>query len=266
MSEPKLSVNKLGEYMTATPSRRRQIIRNQQKDPFVVGRYKDAREVITGYLSNAIDEDRAKAIVEECFEFQGTDFQNQDKRLSAEAIHNFLDLSDEVEVEGFNVEPCGSNAQGASEIQGVRITMRPDALLRDIESGDVVGCVKLHFSKSAPLDDKACEYAATAMRFHLEHELGNSGIIPEKCYLVEIPTGKVCEAPKAFKRRMKDIEAACEEIRGKLECLIDNVFTSAVSCRRKSILWRLLYSIDFILLPVHPPQVKSDTLPASSPC
>ena len=51
MSKPKISLNKLGEYLDATPSRRKKIIQDQQDPrPVITIRYQDARENITEIL------------------------------------------------------------------------------------------------------------------------------------------------------------------------------------------------------------------------
>lgn len=59
MSEgPRISINKLGEYMTATPARRRQIVRDQKNPPaFKAARYKPARETIVSYLEDGMADD-----------------------------------------------------------------------------------------------------------------------------------------------------------------------------------------------------------------
>jgi len=58
MSKPKISLNKLGEYLDATPSRRKRIIQDQQNpQAFKAVRYQDARECITEYISNEMLDD-----------------------------------------------------------------------------------------------------------------------------------------------------------------------------------------------------------------
>ena len=66
MSAPKISLNKLGEYMNATPARRRRIIEDQiaPKD-FVVARYTDARESIIDCIAGKISEDQLTQIAED---------------------------------------------------------------------------------------------------------------------------------------------------------------------------------------------------------
>jgi hypothetical protein len=101
---------------------------------------------------------------------------------------------------------------------GTRVSMRPDALLKCSQTGNVVGCVKLNFSMSAPLQNKAAEYVATALRAHLENSLSSPEYVdPSLCYVVDVPTGTVSCAPKANKKRLNDLIAAGEEIAARWE-------------------------------------------------
>lgn len=213
LSDKKISLNKLAEYMTANPSRRKQIIRDQ-KNPsnFKVSRYMDAREIIVDYLKTGNEKDTMEKATKLLLESSESSFVGQDKALSGKAIEDFLDLSDEVDLTGVQVEAGNQFSTQRLEISDLIISIRPDAILRDKNTGSVVGAVKLHFSKTSPLDERACEYGASALRFHLENQMSESKIDPKKCYMVDVPTGKVKSAPKAFSRRLNDITAACEEI------------------------------------------------------
>lgn len=214
--EPKISINKLGEYMTATPSRRKQILRDQ-KNPsaFKAARYKDARETIVEFLEQGMtNEDEALSAAYELRNDQsGTDFAVQDRQLSAEAIEDFLPLSEEIEINNLSVQGGNSFAVETMNFGGTKVSMRPDAILTNKETGAIVGCVKINFSKSSPLQEKSAEYVATALRAHLEANLSSpEHVDPSRCYVVDVPTGTVCSAPKANKKRLNDLTAAGEEI------------------------------------------------------
>lgn len=214
--EPKISINKLGEYMAASASRRKQILRDQ-KNPaaFKASRYKPAREAIVQFIEGGMnDEETALARANELRADQsGTDFMIQDRRLSADAIEDFLPLAEELEIEALSVQSGDAFSSETMNFGGTRVSMRPDALLRNHETGAVIGCVKLNFSKSAPLQNGAAEYVATALRAHLEQNLSAPGVVrPEHCYVIDVPSGAVSSAPKANKKRLNDLNAAGEEI------------------------------------------------------
>lgn len=215
MSKPKISVNKLGEYLTASPARRRRIVEDQRNPKaFVAARYSNAREEIVSFLaSNMTDEEAMLNAAQKLrSEFGGTEFTENDRRASADAIEDFLEASENLNIDGLLVQPGQETSQRSMSISGVEITMRPDAILRDPDTEQVVGAIKLHFSKTTPLTKEGAEYVATALRVHLENVEENGKIDPKKCLVVDVPTGQVVNAPKAHKKKMNDITAACEEI------------------------------------------------------
>jgi hypothetical protein len=217
MSEgPRISIIKLGEYMTATAARRRQIIRDQKTPPvFKAARYRPAREAIVDYLEGGMADDGptlARA-AELRADMSGSDFVVQDRLLSAEAIEDFLPIAEELEIDALSVESGYAFASETLNFGGTLVSMRPDAILKDRETGEVVGCVKLNFSKSAPIQELVGAYVATALRAYLEENAkGVKRISPSRCYVVDVPTGTISFAPNANKRRLGDLTAAGEEI------------------------------------------------------
>lgn len=211
MSVPKISLNKLGEYMNATPARRRRIIEDQiaPKD-FVVARYTDARESIVDCIAGNISEDQLTQIAEDLRnkEYESK-FTAQDKNLSADAIDSFLEISDQLP-ENYKFEKIPANEKSTMGIAGVDVSIRPDAYIKN-DNDEVVGALKLHFPKSNPLDKNSGEYVATALKTFIQENAENT-IDHKLCIIVDVPSSSVISAPKAGKKRMIDIEAACEEI------------------------------------------------------
>lgn len=218
--KPKISINKLGEYMMATASRRKQIL-HDQKNPsaFKVARYKDARVTIVEFMEQMISADEARlTAVGLRTDESGTEFTVQDRRLSAKAIDDFLSLSKEIEIDDLSVHGGNTFASEVIDFGGTKVSMRPDAILKNKKTGAIVGCVKINFSKSSPLQEKSAAYVATALRAHLEVNLSSpENVDPAKCYVVDVPTRTVCAAPKANKKRLSDLTAAGEEISARWE-------------------------------------------------
>lgn len=214
MPDPKISLNKLGEYLDATPARRRRIVQDQQSpQAFVVTRYGDAREEIVDYIEGGMvaEEQLLEAATGLRTEPTASEFTRQDKLASADAIEDFLDAADKLEIDGLSAEGSDKSTSAVMEIAGVSVSVRPDVILKDPASGEVVGAVKLHFSKTNPLSEKSREYVATTLRVYLT-ETGNAHVDHTKCLVVDVPSQQVSHAPKGYKRKMNDIEAACEEI------------------------------------------------------
>src|SRR6476660_1165440 len=93
---PRISVNKLAEYMTASAARRRAIIRDQ-KHPldFVVARYREVYEAIVASLIRGGDTSPIRERLKKLRESSPkTAWQSQDTQLSLEALEIALDLID----------------------------------------------------------------------------------------------------------------------------------------------------------------------------
>lgn len=212
---PRISLNKLGEYLTATPSRRKRIIMDQQ-DPkaFVAARYSDARAEIVQFLASGMgDESSLVAAAKRLrLDDSGTEFAQQDRLASAEAIENFLEASDQIHLEDLVVVPVESSASETMQIGGVSVSMRPDAYLKDPATGQLRGAIKLHFPKTTPLSQKSAEYVGAATKVFLQQEKKSPIVDHRKCYVVDVSTRSVFTSPKSHARKMNDVAAACEEI------------------------------------------------------
>ena len=215
MTNPRISLNKLGEYLTATPARRRRIVLDQQNpQPFIVTRYGDAREAIVNFMSSGFL-DREKLVSEARrlrIEDGGTDFSRQDREASAEAIHDFLKVVDQLKVRDSIIVRVSSSTSESMEVAGVTVSIRPDVYLKNFITGEIVGAIKLHFPKTTPLDQNASEYVATALRVFLEKEKGATAVDFKQCYVIDVSTGLVTHSPRTFTKKMNDISAACDEI------------------------------------------------------
>ncbi len=220
MAKPKISLNKLGEYLTASPARRRRIVQDQ-KDPkaFITARYADAREAIVDFLSSGMtDEEKLLSEAKRLrADTTGTDFAQQDRIASADAIENFLEVAEQLEIDDLAVIPAESTLSESMSINGVNVSIRPDAYLKNPITGDIVGAVKLHFPKTTPLTDISAKYVATALKVYLSEEKGAPLTDHKKCYVVDVSTQTATFAPKSHKKNMNDISAACEEIRARWE-------------------------------------------------
>lgn len=218
VADPKISLNKLGEYLTATPSRRRRIVQDQQ-DPkaFIAARYTDAREAIVKFLASGMTEEGALLSTAKRLRADGTgsDFARQDRVASAEAIENFLEVAEQIEIEDLAVLPAESTSIESMKVAGVNVSVRPDAYLKNPITGDIIGAIKLHFPKTTPLNETSARYVATTLKVYLSEHKAAELTDHKKCYIVDVSTQTATCAPKSHKKNMSDIAAACEEIRAR---------------------------------------------------
>lgn len=214
-TQPRISVNKLGEYISAAPARRRRIVIDQKRPrDFIVPRYGAAVEKIVAYLSRKLSErDLLQAIEDLEDDCEGTEWQAQTNQLCADAIGCFLDCLDLLEFDGISLS-APSKAQAYLKIGGITVSVRPELEMRGRLSRGATsrGFLKLYFSKTYPLDDQSGTAVATCLRQYAEEMFSTAEVDNQLCLVVDVFAGKIFAAPRAYKRRLRDIEAACEEI------------------------------------------------------
>src|SRR5688572_13976454 len=164
---PRISINKLGEYMTATPLRRRRIIQDQKRPKtFILSRYAEAQNAITRYLLTGKQD--SGLLISEIERLSlapsATEWEEQRKHLAVAAIKRFMNVADLIDLAGQSVTAPGNN-QPRLVFGGLELSVRPEVLLRgrDRFGRPSAGAVKLYFSKTAPLGDEAGAYIATAL-------------------------------------------------------------------------------------------------------
>ena len=213
---PRISVNKLGEYMTATPLRRRRIIVDQQRPKtFIVPRYTEAQDAITKYLVRGENDTAllASEIERLATAPSATEWEAQRKRLCAEALERFLDVADQVDLNDQSLT-AGGNDQPRLLVGGLEISVRPEVIVRGTNrSGDAAGgALKLYFSKTIPLGQEGGEYVATLVHQYVDTHVTPGQADPRLCRVIDVFGGRVFTAPRAIARRRRDLWAACEEI------------------------------------------------------
>jgi hypothetical protein len=213
---PRISVNKLGEYMTATPLRRRRIVEDQKRPKgFILPRYTEAQDAITKYLAGGKpDEGRLLSEIERLvLAPSATEWESDRKRLASEALQSFLEMADAIDLDGLS-GTVGRNDQPRLSIGGLEVSVRPEVLLSgtDRHGRPTAGALKLYFSKTSPLTEDSAAYIAAAVQAFVEAHLQPAHAEPRNCRVIDVFGQKVYTAPRASARRRNDLAAACEEI------------------------------------------------------
>lgn len=213
---PRISANKLGEYLVSPPPRRRDII-ERQKYPctFIGAYYEPARATIVDYLLGRIDRagllSRTEAHVAS---EHASSWARHQAHGCAEAVLRFLDLEPALDLRGMTAVHVPEHE--ALDVEGVRVSVYPDLVLEGIDhrGRPQVGALKLHFPKAHPHTETSAEYVATLLRAHAQRHMLHRGHVSEDaCLVVDVFSGRIVSAPRAHVRRFRDIGAACEEIR-----------------------------------------------------
>ncbi len=214
-NDARISINKLGEYLVAKPSRRQTIIRDQKRPKdFVVARYTDAERAIQDYITDGSPDtvQLKRAIrslkLSEC----ETKWQQDTADLCAKALFAFMSIADEVSTNGFTPIK-GDDSPEKMLISDVKISVRPEILLRDQDDLSVVGGIKLYIVKNNPLTDEAGSFVSTLLYRYIAEVISSEAAVHNKnCFVVDVFAGKVFQAPNTYKRNMNNIAAACAEI------------------------------------------------------
>ena len=215
MERIKISVNKLGEYLTANPSRRKRIIKDQ-KEPkgYIIIRYREARKAIVDFFKKGRGD---KAIIEKSIRdlIESTvhsSMMEQDRDLSIEALELFQASSISLDLE--NQKVISDSNVTTIDISGGTVSIFPDVIIHGQLNGKpFVGAIKLHFSKNNRLDIESGSYVATMLRMYLEGKYPNTKVNLKYCVAIDVFDSKAFYAPSSWKMRKKHLIDACEEIK-----------------------------------------------------
>lgn len=221
-SKPRISLNKLGEYAAeSSPSRRRRIIRDQKRPKdFIVPYYDPVRDAVVSYIAkDETDLSPLREAIEKLERAEPTSPWNKQRLQSClDAIVAFRSQFEAVlGREEIYAVPARKTDPASIQINGVEVSVRPDLLVygKDGRGKEIVGAIKLHFSKNHPLNDASGKYVATLLHRHVEERLAVDGLHPSRkwCLVLDIFEGERFIAPRSYKRRRANLAAACEEIR-----------------------------------------------------
>ena len=223
--KPRISVNKLAEYLVSrSAARRREIIRDQFQPPaFKAPRYDTACDAIIRYFTRGGAVSEVNASLHRLVNWQpGPDsgsFAIQKNRNCRDALEAFLHFVEnagvgELTASGFTITAGPRDAPKLTKA-GVAISVRPELIIRgtDTKKGPFVGAVKLHACKGFAMDQNAAEYVGTLLREYGElHLTDESPCDYRRCYVLDVFAKQLYPAPKATTKRQSEIVAACEEI------------------------------------------------------
>lgn len=216
---PEISVNKLGEYLTTSNAARRRTIIRQQKNPpdAIVPRYRQAAEPIRAFLESGGSQVEIihTAITQLRTATAGSEWVANDNECTAQALETFLDVASVLPI-GDVVYVPGEHAPPKLEMNGVKIRVRPDFLLRiRRRSRERIGALKIHYIKG---DDKALkeagqQYVATLChQWLLENGPRGVQVSREDCYSLDVFRRSLVRAPAAVLRRMNEVMVGCSDI------------------------------------------------------
>lgn len=217
--EPRISVNKLGEYLTATPARRRRILHDAKyPSAFMVMRYTVAENAIADWICSGCADDLmlAQALATLAQAEPGSQFSRVRRDCCLQAIDRAGDLRDRLTLPTGPVSYVRTNRSIPVEFNEVTVSIRPEVLIyTDGQEGERhLGGIKLYLSKQHPLNVRSADYIATLLWQSLVVRSSQELLLlnHEQIKVVDVFAGEVFTLPMAYKQRLKDIADACSEI------------------------------------------------------
>lgn len=219
INEPRISVNKLAEFMVSKAARQRKLLRDRKyPDPdFQMGMFhREASEAVAQYLvsdqlSTAPIDNQIAIIKQQAPAAIGTT-----RRLNSniEAMERFLEMLDDFDF-GSAVAEHGEHAPQKLTFHGVQVSVRPEIILRGTVKGKAaIGGIKLHFAKGFEMTDETAGFVSAAVQeFCARHIATDDEVVnPAYCQVFDIGSGNVFPGVKSIKSRLRDIEDTCRNI------------------------------------------------------
>lgn len=214
---PRISVNKLCEFMTAKAARQRQILRDQKYPTDFKGvYYKEATEAISVAVASNLEnlkpvEDSIKILGQMTPDKIGTQ-----RRIAAnlDALETFLLMLDAIDLRGIETR-LGDQSPPRLMIHGVEISVRPEVVLTATgkSNAPLVGALKLHLPRTFHLNEDSAGYVSAILQEWCKTHLADEGAVNgSMCPVIDVGSMAVYPGVKATTARMKDVDAICQNI------------------------------------------------------
>lgn len=215
-SKPKITVNKLGEFIIANPARQRRILEQLKypKDNSFGFGYEGARDAIKDYLIKEMDD----SCIDDCvaaLELKDPRNEWQEGQIDS-SIEVLRMVQDTALFEDLKMEfsaYAGDNPKMI--IKGVSVSVYPDLIVKSEYRGEhYIGGMKIHFSRTNPVGEEGAKYIAAILHQFTERNLTSKkhSAKPSNSLSYDVWTESLVSCPKAVKRRWDDIEASCLNI------------------------------------------------------
>ena len=216
-TQPRISVNKLGEYVVANGTRQRSILRDQKSQNISGMYYAEAARAVSLCLASSLSDTSAIAQTIRILEQKTPVSAGAMRRISSniDALESFDAMLDDIDLKGATAEK-GEQKPGKLVIHGVNISVRPEIIMRGAGRGgkNQVGAVKVHFSRTFPLTNVSAGYVSAVLQRYTEDKLIEDAeiVAPTYCFVIDIGSRTVHSFVKATAARLKAIESDCQNI------------------------------------------------------
>ena len=219
VTTPHMSANKLGEFIFATDAKKRSILKTLKfPTPFKNARYQQAQ---SAFLQFMVDPNHNKAILETkrnqvANTPTNNDWQKTKKQGVLEAIDHLLACSETILVE-YLAYVANKNIYKVDydkNVNGVILHLKPEVLMIDKNTNNIIGFIKLAFTKTHALNSLEANVITAAVKEHVEKSF-KIKLNPKNCLLLDVFQRRKFSAQKFNQTHNIKIKMACIEIADK---------------------------------------------------
>lgn len=214
---PRISVNKLCEFMVAKAARQRNILHDQKYPTDFKGMYyREASEAIASVIASNLEninpiENAINILSQITPDKIGT--QRRVAR-NLDALETFQLMLDDVDLKGAQAK-LGDQSPPKLIIHGVEISVRPEIILTATgkSQAPLVGAMKLHFPRTFSLNADSAGYVSAILQEWCKVHMHDAGAVNGTlCPVIDVGSKTVFEGVKSTTARMKDVDAICQNI------------------------------------------------------
>ena len=208
---PRLSLNQLARYSTASAPERDQIVRSaRERVPPPLIYYREAEGAIATFLISRDERDVRQAIAKVMAEHPRSEQAAHRRDAQITALHAVLQAPVPT-IDGLS-RSYGDRRPARLMVEGVELSIRPEVMLSWTSAArEHVGAIKLLFAKADPIGERNAALSLSVLVHFLELN-GESRVVPSRCFLFDVFAKKFHAAPKPSSKRWKEVESCCREI------------------------------------------------------
>lgn len=217
-ARPRISVNKLAEYIVSRGKRQRQILRDQKyPEDFKVTYYKEAEEAASRCMATNFEDTDVIVGAVATLEQRTPEKIGTARRINSniDALEAFAAMLDSIDFKG-GVPELGHHAPPRLQIHEVDVSVRPEIVLRGSgrDGRPLVGAMKLHFPKTFSLNEESAGFVSAILQRYSETHVatGNQSAFWGYCSVADVGSRKFYPGVRSIAARMRDIESECRNI------------------------------------------------------
>lgn len=202
--------------MTATIPRQRRIVRDQKfPADYLRVYYREAQEAVAACIASDFEDIASVERQIDILNQQSPETVGAQRRIASnvDALEAFLGMLDSINLGGA-VPRLGANDAPKLTVRNVSISVRPEIILTaEGRNGPLIGAMKLHFPRTNSLNDQSAGYISAILQEWCTVHLAEEGqAFGPLCCVSDIGSETFFEGVRATRKRMRDIEEACETI------------------------------------------------------